>query len=164
MSYLDRLDQLKLEKRPTSLLPKLPKDPSDSFGSTYIAHFQKLKPSRNELPEPLKALILKWVAHIGENDQTSIDELLEDCRADPRALAQCLDLIRGTRSMPTDGEQEDNRRSCRQCRYLSGELCTNRANPLYRSSPCRDRPRRCEWFAPLPNDPDQRPAQVRWKS
>jgi hypothetical protein len=45
-------------------------------------------------PKPIKnwqlSLIKKWLAHIGETDQELIDDVLEQCQADPEALAYFL--------------------------------------------------------------------------
>lgn len=61
----------------------------------------------------------------------------------------------------------DNRRRCTECGNLSergicraaerGEIVASRSY-----TPIRDILRRCEEFAPLPNDPDQTPGREKW--
>lgn len=61
----------------------------------------------------------------------------------------------------------DNRRRCSECSHrLPDGRCLaaiHRAIVASRAYvPNRDTLRRCEGFAPLPDDPDQRPARDRW--
>lgn len=62
----------------------------------------------------------------------------------------------------------DNRRRCTECGNLGrdrgicyaaqrGEITASRSY-----TPVRDILRRCEGFAPLPNDPDQTPGRIKW--
>lgn len=61
----------------------------------------------------------------------------------------------------------DNRRRCTECDNLNergicraaerGEIVASRSY-----TPIRDILRRCEGFAPLPNDPDQTPGRIKW--
>lgn len=62
----------------------------------------------------------------------------------------------------------DNRRCCAECDNLGkdrgicyaaqrGEIVASRSY-----TPIRDLLRRCEGFAPLPNDPDQTPGRIKW--
>lgn len=60
----------------------------------------------------------------------------------------------------------DDRRTCDQCANLIARRCTAAkrgeivANRDY--APVRDIPRRCEGYAPRPDDPDRRPGRERW--
>lgn len=63
----------------------------------------------------------------------------------------------------------DNRRRCAECGNLGERgVCLAAQRREIKASrsyvPLRDILRRCEGFAALPGDPDQRPALVRWPS
>jgi len=84
--------------------------------------------------------LLAYLAAIGENDQSMIDELLSECAKDPKALAWALqwaDKVLGISS------QTDDRHYCRECAYLIGGQCKKQ---LFR--PVDDIPRRCADFDP----------------
>jgi len=52
-----------------------------------------LKPGMSEEQE---ALIMRWIAYIGETDPLAIEDQLDKCRLEPEALAQCMEHIRVT--------------------------------------------------------------------
>lgn len=62
---------------------------------------------------------------------------------------------------------DDDRRRCDQCTNLTprGLCLAARRDEIVASrnyEPVRDFPRRCEGYAPGPNDADRRPGRVRW--
>lgn len=88
----------------------------------------------------------------------------EHAETNPEALSY---FFRRAVEVPQPTLDEDDRRCCSQCANLSehgvclaakcGEFFAGRN---YR--PVRDLPRRCEGYAPRPDDPDRRHGRERW--
>lgn len=83
--------------------------------------------------------------------------------------AELLRLLNGTRPTPSwPIPTGDDRRSCAQCRHLnqSGRCLAARRGKMQATAryyrPVPDIPRRCEGYAPKPDDPDQRGGHERW--
>lgn len=120
--------------------------------------------------EPVVAMTAKeemairtWLVHIEEPD-TDVAEVLKKCRVNMEVRAYflwCADEV------PRPEPDYDDRRNCGQCVNLApsglclaarrGEII---ANPTYH--PVGDVPRRCEGYAPRPDDSDRRPGHERW--
>ena len=88
----------------------------------------------------------------------------------PEALPtprQDADAAGGLPGVDSPERRDDNRRRCSECAKLGhGGRCLAAVRREIVASrtyaPCPDLLRRCEGFAPLPNDPDQRPGRDRW--
>lgn len=108
-----------------------------------------------------EAAIRAWLAHIEETDEAIIKIVLDQCRADAEALRY---FLRRAAQVPVD---DDDRRRCDQCANLTprGLCLAARRGEIVASrnyEPVRDFPRRCEGYAPGPDDSDRRPGRVRW--
>jgi hypothetical protein len=87
-----------------------------------------------------------------------------------RATAEAMATAECTSNQHADkwaARAGDDRRLCPECRHYRDRRCTiAKPGGLVSASrnfePVPDLPRRCEGFAPLPDDPDQRPGVVRW--
>jgi hypothetical protein len=105
-----------------------------------------------------------WLAHIGETDAEIIAHVLDRCRRD--AEARDYFLLQAGKD-PRGTYIEDDRRRCDQCANLTerglclaawrGEIVANRSY-----EPVRDWLRRCEGYAPGPDDPDRRAGREKW--
>lgn len=108
--------------------------------------------------------IRAWLAHIEETDADIIVAVLHQCRADMKARAYAL---RRAGEVPRPKHDDDDRRHCAHCTNLApsglclaarrGEIVASRT---YQPVDCI--PRRCEGYAPGPNDRDQRTGRERW--
>jgi hypothetical protein len=121
--------------------------------------------------EPVVAMVAEeemairaWLAHIEETDAGIIAEVLKKCRADAEARTY---FLWRAEEVPRAVPDYDDRRNCLQCVNLApGDLCLAArrreiiANPIYH--PVDDVPRRCEGYAPGPDDFDRRPGRERW--
>lgn len=110
-----------------------------------------------------EAAIRAWLAHIEETDEAIIAIVLEQCRADAEALRY---FLRRAAEVPQSADYDDRRR-CNQCANLTprGLCLAARRGEIVASrnyEPVRDFPRRCEGYAPGPDDTDRRPGRVRW--
>lgn len=102
MAYLDRLKALNSEKCSPSLLPKLPKAPSCTFGTIEGGRFQEKTETVTApplAPGDLEA-VSKWLDAIKETDPAERARVLDKCRADPRALAYVLGELANLPSPP----------------------------------------------------------------
>ena len=116
------------------------------------------------LPEIEEAAIRAWLDHIDETDPAIITELLNKCNADKGARAY---FPRRAKEVPKPLSIDDDRRHCTECANLTasglclaarrGEVMAGRAY-----HPVDHIPRRCEGYAPGPNDADRRPGRERW--
>lgn len=127
-------------------------------------------PSIRQPSAPLTAseesAIRAWLALIEETDPATIAEVVGQCQRD--ADARAYFTARAANELPKQAADDDDRRTCRQCRNLSvtgacsvakpGGLVS--ANRGYR--PPADTPQRCNGFLSLPTDPDQRTGAQRW--
>lgn len=92
--------------------------------------------------------VVRWLAHIGEQDAATIAEVLTACRRDIEARSYFLE--RAANELPKPDPFPDDRRTCAQCANLIGQRCQAAkrgeiaANRIY--EPVPDTPRRCEGF------------------
>lgn len=133
-------------------------------------------PAEESTGFPGTALIMKWLASIGEDDRAIIGETIDQCAHDPEALeyftrraAEHLQKNAGNAAllMSEDGA-DDDRITCAQCLMLAfggacmaakrGELMTATSRN-YR--PDLNRMRRCEEYLPRGGG-DTRPGRERW--
>lgn len=127
------------------------------------------KPS-NELAGNMRqsehALLVQWLAHIGETDQAEVAHFLVLCQhnlSDKQWF-----LAKAKRDMPITAVP-DERRTCQQCANLTprgiclaahrGEISASRS-----FSPVTTIPMRCKGFAPGSADRDKRAGMARWYS
>lgn len=108
--------------------------------------------------------IRTWLAHIRETDPDIIAEVLNQCLADAEARAY---FLRRAGEVPRPVPDDDDRRQCTQCANLatSGLCVAARRGEISASRtyhPVDHLPRRCEGYAPGPNDLDRRPGRERW--
>lgn len=108
--------------------------------------------------------IRAWLAHIEETDADIIAEVLNQCRDDAEAREY---FLRRAEEVPRPPPDNDDRRCCAQCANLapSGLCLAARRGEVIASRtyhPVDHVPRRCECYAPGPNDPDRRPGRERW--
>lgn len=125
----------------------------------------KPQPPATAMTAEEEAAIRAWLANIKETDADIIGEVLDQCRADVAARAY---FLWRADELPRRITDDDDRRYCAQCTNLApsglclaaqrGEITASRT---YR--PVDDLPRRCEGYAPGPDDPDRRPGQERWE-
>lgn len=105
-----------------------------------------------------------WLAHIEETDADIITEVLNQCRNNVEARAY---FLRRADEVPRPLPDDDDRRHCAQCTNLapSGLCLAARRGEIIASRtyhPVDHLPRRCEGYAPGPDDPDRRPGRERW--
>jgi hypothetical protein len=107
----------------------------------------------NSAKESVRNLNLERDLRISENVVANDSALLE-----PAGIE--LDL--------SEIDLSDDRCFCSQCRNFRDPRCLAAARGEIAArkgyEPCQDFPRRCEAFAPLSGDPDQRPGAQRWPS
>jgi hypothetical protein len=113
------------------------------------------------------AVIRAWLALIEETDPATIAEVIDQCQRD--ADARDYFTGRAAAEPPKPGAFPDDRRTCTQCVNLRQRACAIAkpergalvvANQGYRPDPARLV--RCDGYAPLASDPDQRPGAERW--
>ena len=114
-----------------------------------------------------EAAIRAWLAHIEETDPDAIAEVLEKCERDIEARTFFCGGQRKTYLPKFDVRSNDDRRTCRQCLNLTRRglcLAARRGEiaEIRNYEPSRDFPRRCEGYAPGPDDPDRRTGRERW--
>ena len=138
-----------------------------SNGSAPAAGFREIE-AANGATTPMtpgeELAIRAWLAHIEETDLAIIVDVLNKCRTDADAREY---FIRRAEEVPHLIAFDDDRRRCDQCANLTGrglypaarrgEIVAGRTY-----SPVRDLPRRCEGYAPGPDDTDRRPGRERW--
>jgi len=105
-----------------------------------------------------------WLDDIDETDPTIITELLNKCNTDEKAKAY---FLRRTEEVPKPLPFNDDRRYCTECANLTANgLCVAARRGEVMASrtyhPVDHIPRRCEGYAPGPNDTDRRPGRERW--
>lgn len=134
-----------------------------------VAQVATVAVARLQSPAPAltaeqETAIRVWLAHIEETDADIIAKVLSQCRADVETRAY---LLRRAEEVPRPVPDDDNRRHCAQCTNLApGGLCLAAwrgeiiASRTYH--PVDHLPRRCEGYAPGPEDPDKRPGRERW--
>lgn len=87
-----------------------------------------------------------WLAHIDEEDPTTIVEVLDKCLDNPEARAY---FLRRAREVPPP--DTDDRHTCRTCRYLRAGHCIAKQHGIdgeasFRFRPHPDLSRRCAGF------------------
>lgn len=106
--------------------------------------------------------IRAWLAQIEETCPATIAEVIERCQRDTDARAYFLE--RAASELPKP--DHDDRRTCDQCANLIARRCQAAKRGEIVASrnyePIRDLPRRCEGYAPGPDDPDRRHGRERW--
>ena len=112
------------------------------------------------------ALLVQWLAHIGETDQTAIATFLELCQLN--ASDRNWFLTKAKRDIPSATVQ-DERRTCQQCVNLTPRgmcLAAHRGeiNASRSYSPLTTIPMRCKGYAPNSADRDKRSGMARWYS
>ncbi|MCE2946121.1 MAG: hypothetical protein LXA50_03500 [Betaproteobacteria bacterium] len=102
-----------------------------------------------------EAAIRAWLAAIGEADPMVIGQILAQCAEQPGLSAYLIGLT-------DDGAMPDNRRTCRHCANLRGNVCAAQTTGSRVYRPQVDVLFRCEWYEPGPDDTDQRASWERW--
>lgn len=137
-----------------------------SFGSNDSAPSEGFHETAPAVPMTAgeEVAIRAWLAHIEETDEAAIAAVLTQCRTDAEARAY---FAGRAGEVPRFAAFDDDLRRCDQCANLTvrglclaarrGEIVAGRGY-----EPIRDLPRRCEGYAPGPNDPDRRPGRDRW--
>jgi hypothetical protein len=117
------------------------------------------------LSEIEEAAIRTWLDLIDETDPVVISEVLNKCRTDKEALAY---FLHRAEEVPNPLFFDDDRRHCTECANLTARgLCLAARRGEVMASrrtyhPVDHIPRRCEGYAPGPNDTDRRPGRERW--
>lgn len=111
-----------------------------------------------------KSAILAWLAHIEETDEDIIAKVLNQCRIGAEAREY---FLRRAEEVSQPFPDDDDRRHCAQCANLvpSGLCLAARRGEIIASRtyhPVDHLPRRCEGYAPGPDDPDRRLGRERW--
>lgn len=108
--------------------------------------------------------IRAWLALIEETDPATIAEVIGQCQRD--ADARDYFTGRAAAELPKPDPFPDDRRTCDQCANLIARRCQAAKRGEIVASrnyePIRDLPRRCEGYAPGPEDTDRRPGRERW--
>lgn len=158
------------ERSPTAVMAVHESDESEIFlgsfgsnGSTPREHFQETA-AVAQITAGEELAIRAWLARMGENDEAIVDDVLTRCRADAGAVGYFIALSGEVRS---PARFDDDRRRCDQCANLTerglclaarrGEIVAAR---VYQ--PIRDLLRRCEGYAPGPDELDRRSGRDRW--
>lgn len=117
-------------------------------------------PTLERMTADEEGAITGWLEYIGETDPATIGEAIRQCQKDPEVRRYFLDRAE---EMPAT---DDDRRTCQQCANLIGKRCqaAKRGEIVAGRNyePIRDLPRRCEGYAPGPEDTDRRPGRERW--
>ncbi|MCQ1547530.1 MAG: hypothetical protein NOF05_01610 [Candidatus Accumulibacter phosphatis] len=104
-------------------------------------------------PRDQEAVVLAWLAQIGENDQATIDDVLTLCRHDDDARVYYL-------GRAGYAVTDDDRRCCSQCGNLRGAVCVvarpgGRVSAIVGYRPASPGVlQRCAGYAPNASDTD----------
>lgn len=108
--------------------------------------------------------VVRWLAHIGEQDAATIAEVLTACRHDDDTRNYFLE--RAAKELPKPHSFPDDRCTCAQCANLIGRRCQAAKRGEMAASqtyePIRDLLQRCDGYAPGADDTDHRPGRERW--
>jgi len=123
---------------------------------------------KEEKAAPLTAseetAIRAWLALIEETDPATIAEVIGQCQWD--ADARDYFTGRAAAELAKPAPFPDDRRTCDQCANLIARRCQAAKRGEIAASrnyePIRDLRRRCEGYAPRPEDTDRRPGRARW--
>lgn len=134
-----------------------------SNGSAPTAVFQETA-AVISLPAGEERAICAWLAHIEETGDAIVGHVLNQCRNNAEARGY---FLRRAGEEPRPDDSADDLRRCDQCANLTERgLCLAARRGEFVASrsyePIRNLPRRCEGYAPGPDDPDRRPGRERW--
>ncbi|MCP4992665.1 MAG: hypothetical protein GY934_02590 [Gammaproteobacteria bacterium] len=118
-----------------------------------------------KLPSEAETSIRAYLLHIDETNPTTITEVINKCRTDNEARAYFIKLADEV-PIPTSFD-DDDRRHCYECsNFTQSGLCLAARRREIKASrtfyPLDHTPKRCEGYAPGPNDSDRRPGLERW--
>lgn len=130
-------------------------------------HKGNIIPLLAQQPAPMTATeaqaVRAWLASTNEPDPAEVERIFHLCQTDPITRG---DVLHWASELPKPPAGQDDRRTCQQCANLLGERCAaafrGELNADRRHEPIQNMPRRCEGFAPVASDPDQRPGRERW--
>lgn len=136
----------------------------DTYPSALAA--EPIEPGRRQ-PDTLlagnqEAVVLDWLAQIGETDQEAIAEVLTQCEHAAHARAYYLGRA------GADPQIYDDQRCCSQCGNLRSGVCVAARPGGLVSAIVGYRPaspgvlQRCAGYSPYVSDTDQRPGHERW--
>lgn len=141
----------------------------ETASAATVAQVATVAVAKPQSPAPAmtteqETAIRAWLAHIEETDANTIAEVVNQCRADLEARAY---FLRRADEVPRPLPDDDDRRHCTQCanRAPSGLCLAARRGEIIASRtyhPMNRLPRRCEGYAPGPDDPDRRAGHERW--
>lgn len=136
----------------------------------YAVAAEPFTPTIRQSSAPMTAeeetAIRAWLALIEETDPATIAEVIGQCQRDADARDY---FTRRAAELPKPDPFPDDRRTCSQCRNLRQRVCAIAkpergalvvANRGYRPDPARLL--RCEGYAALESDADQRTGAERW--
>jgi hypothetical protein len=111
-----------------------------------------------------ESAVRAWLAYIEEKDEAIIADVLTRCRTDPEARRY---FVARSSQAPRLTVFYDDRRRCDQCANLTdrGRCLAARRGEIVAGrdyEPIRDLLRRCEGYAPGPDDSDRRQGRDRW--
>ncbi|NJD06652.1 MAG: hypothetical protein FIA97_09160 [Methylococcaceae bacterium] len=173
MSYLARLKSSNSERTDNQRTVKTAKNHLDSFGSCHDGHFQKIETDPATLAE-LEATANRLCEALGDDAERRA-VMLEDCREfPPERWPWLIGYLNGEAARIEQAAREaaitDDRRRCAEgANFASGGRCLAAwrgelsGMVSRRYSPAQpERLRRCEGYAPGPNDSDRRQGRERW--
>jgi len=173
MSYLQRLKTASAGKTTNQGTVKTAKSPLGSFDSSQEGHFQKIETDAATLAT-LEAAANRLCDAMGD-DAARRAIMLEDCREFPPErwpwLIDYLNAEAAKHEQVLPGnDPTDDRRRCTECgNFASGGRCLAAwrgelsGMVSRRYAPAQpERLRRCDGYAPGPDDPDQRSGRERW--
>jgi hypothetical protein len=136
-----------------------------------------------------EAAIRAWLSSIGEDDETTIGEVIDACRWDAgardyylgranpgpfdrEAFEERAGIAEFDGGLPREDAEaiawsEDERRRCAHCLNLRNGVCKvaepgGRVSARQGYCPNREILHRCPEYRPCPDDPDRRPGRERW--
>jgi hypothetical protein len=120
-------------------------------------------------------VLIQSVAERDAWPANELDEAIAVALADPEDALLCWRELARQNGLAPPTADHDDRRTCLQCLNLDRHLrrdgfrrcgAARRGELPYVAqrnySPITDLPKRCEGFAPMPDDEDQRPGRERW--
>lgn len=141
----------------------------ETASAATVAQVATVAVAKSQIPAPAitteeETAVRAWLVQIEEPDADIIVEVLNQCRADAEARAY---FLRRVEEVPRPVPDDDDRRNCAQCANFapSGLCLAARRGEISASRtyhPVDHLPRRCEGYAPVPDDPGRRPGRERW--
>lgn len=133
-----------------------------TVATVAVANPQESKPIQ-PMTEAEAQTVRVWLASTNEPDPAEVERIFHLCQTDPITRG---DVLHWASELPRPPAGQDDRRTCEQCANLVGSRCAaafrGELNADRRHEPIQNLPRRCEGFAPVAGDPDQRPGRERW--